>query len=310
MISWTGSNKPIEKTGLIGCGRMGRCMLRSLLDRGFQVVACDKFPEAVKSAEEMGAESAATPADLAKRSSVILISLPGPAQLQEVLFGEDGLKEALTSDHVVIDTSTVDPETTRANAAGVEETGAAYLDCPILGRPSAAGKWMLPAGGNPEALKHVKPVLLTFAADAVPVGGHGAGNALKLLNQLMFSCINAISSEVMAICDHVGIDKKVFYDTVAGSSAATVSGLFREVGKSIVTDGYDTPAFTVDLLIKDAKLGLQMAKDADAPSVIAGTVQLYNEIAHAQGLGMQDTSALYKVFSRHYEKLCIQAQAD
>jgi 3-hydroxyisobutyrate dehydrogenase-like beta-hydroxyacid dehydrogenase len=162
---------------------------------------------------------------------------------------------------------------------------------------------MLPTGGNPEALEKAKPVLLTFAANAIPVGDHGAGNALKLLNQLMFSCINAISSEVMAICDHVGIDKQVFYDTVAGSSAATVSGLFKEVGKSIVTDGFETPTFTVDLLIKDAKLGLQMAKDADAPSVIAGTVQMYNEIAHGEGLGAQDTSALYKVFSQHYEKL-------
>lgn len=310
MISWTGSNKPIEKIGLVGCGRMGRCMLQSLMDKGFQVVAYDKFPAAVQGAADMGAETAAAPSELAGRASVILMSLPGPVQLQEVLFGADGLKEGLTSDHVVVDTSTVDPATTRSNAEGVEETGAAYLDCPILGRPSATGKWMLPTGGNPDALDKVKPALLTFASDAVHVGGHGAGNALKLLNQLMFSCINAISSEVMAICDHVGIDKEVFYNTVAGSSAATVSGLFREVGKSIVNDGYDTPAFTVDLLIKDAKLGLQMAKDADAPSVIAGTVQLYNEIAHAEGLGMQDTSALYKVFSRHYEKLCGQAQAD
>lgn len=303
MISWTGSTKPIDKVGLVGCGRMGKCMLRSMLDKGFQVVAYDKFPAAAEGAKEMGAETAATPSELAKRASVILMSLPGPAQLEEVLFGEGGLKEGLSSDHVVIDTSTVDPETTRRNAKGVEETGAAYLDCPILGRPSATGKWMLPTGGDKEALEKVKPVLLTFASDAVSVGGHGAGNALKLLNQLMFSCINAISSEVMAICDHVGIDREVFYNTVASSSAATVSGLFREVGKSIVTDGYETPAFTVDLLIKDAKLGIQMAKDADAPSVIAGTVQMYNEIAHAQGLGAQDTSALYKVFSRHYEKL-------
>lgn len=272
-------------------------------DKGFSVMAYDKFTAAAESAKEMGAEIALTPAELAAHASVILMSLPGPVQLQEVLFGEAGLKEGLTSDHVVIDTSTVDPQTTRINAKGVEETGAVYLDCPILGRPSATGKWMLPTGGNPEALEKVKPVLLTFASDAVAVGDHGAGNALKLLNQLMFSCINAISSEVMAICDHVGIDKEIFYNTVAGSSAATVSGLFREVGKSIVNDGYDTPAFTVDLLIKDAKLGLQMAKEADAPSVIAGTVQLYNEIAHAEGLGMQDTSALYKVFSRHYDKL-------
>lgn len=247
---------------------------------------------------------AQTPAQLAGLADVIIMSLPGPAQLEEVIFGQDGLIGALTSDHVVIDTSTVDPQTTRSISGRVgEQTGAAYLDCPILGRPSATGKWMLPTGGNAEALEKAKPVLLTFASNAIHVGDSGAGNALKLLNQLMFSCINGISAEVMAICDHVGIDKEVFYNTVASSSAATVSGLFREVGKSVITDGFETPAFTVDLLIKDAKLGLQMAKNANAPSVLAGTVQMYNEIAHAEGLGNQDTSALYKVFSQHYEKL-------
>ena len=304
MMSWTGSNKPLGKIGLAGCGRMGKCMLSSMLVAGYEVVVYDKFPAAAESAGAMGAEVVATPAELAKCADVILMSLPGPAQLEDVVFGEAGLIVSLTSDHVVIDTSTVDPGTTRSISGRVaEKTGAAYLDCPILGRPSAVGKWMLPTGGNPEALEKAKPVLLTFAANAVAVGDSGAGNALKLLNQLMFSCINAISSEVMAICDHVGIDKQVFYNTVASSSAATVSGLFREIGKSIVNDGFDTPAFTVDLLIKDAKLGLQMAKDADAPSVIAGTVQMYNEIAHAQGLGGQDTSALYKVFSQHYQDL-------
>lgn len=304
MKSWTGINKPIGTVGLVGCGRMGKCMLKSMLDANYPVAAFDKFPAAAQSAGEMGAEIAQSPMELAARANVILMSLPGPAELEEVIFGKDGLINGLTSDHVVIDTSTVDPSTTRSISGRLaEKTGAAYLDCPILGRPSATGKWMLPTGGNPEALEKVKPVLLTFAADAIPVGESGAGNSLKLLNQLMFSCINAISSEVMAICDHVGIDKKIFYDTIAGSSAATVSGLFREVGRSIVNDGYETPAFTVDLLIKDAKLGLQMARDAGAPSVIAGTVQMYNEIAHCEGLGKQDTSALYKVFSQHYQKL-------
>ena len=93
----------------------------------------------------------------------------------------------------------------------------------------------------------------------------------------------------------------MFYDTVASSSAATVSGLFREVGKCIVNEAFETPAFTVDLLIKDTRLALQMAKQANAPSLIAGTVQMYNELASADGLGMQDTSALYKVFERHYD---------
>lgn len=303
MISWTGSNKPVEQIGLVGCGRMGCCMLERVLAVGYQVTVYDKFPAAAQRAAAMGAKVADTPAQLARQATVILMSLPGPVQLEEVLFGEDGLKGGVGSDHVIVDTSTVDPQTTRRNAQGIMETGAAYLDCPILGRPSATGKWMLPTGGNEQALEHVKPVLLTFAANAIPVGGPGAGNALKLLNQMMFSCINAISSEVMAICDHVGIDKDVFYDTVASSSAATVSGLFREVGKCIVNEAYDAPAFTVDLLIKDTKLALQMAKEANAPSLLAGTAQMYNELASANGLGAQDTSALFKLFDRHYQQL-------
>ena len=245
MTSWTGSNEPIKKAALIGCGRMGCCMLEGLVKAGYEVAAYDRFPAAVERAESLGAQGVSTPAEAARAAKVVLMSLPGLAQLEEVLFGPEGLKEALTAEHVVIDTSTVDPETTRRNAAGVAEAGAAYLDCPVLGRPSAAGKWMLPTGGDGRALEYVRPVLRTFAADAVHVGGPGAGNALKRLNQMMFSCINAISSEVMAICEHVGIDKKVFYDTVASSSAATVSGLFREVGKCIVNEGYSAPAFKI-----------------------------------------------------------------
>ena len=303
MISWTASKSKVEVVGLVGCGRMGRCMLESILKAGFQAVACDAFPAAAAAAGEMGAEVCANPAEVVRKADMVLMSLPGPAQLEAVLFGEGGIDKAADAGKVIVDTSTVDPETTRKNASRIyESTGAAYVDCPILGRPSATGKWMLPTGGNENALEYVKPVLLTFASNAVFVGDSGAGNALKLLNQMMFTCINAISSEVLAICPHVGVDPKVFYDTVASSSAATVSGLFREVGGNIVRDDFDHPAFTMDLLIKDTKLALQMARDADAPSVIAGTVQMYNEIAHADGLGAQDTSALYKVFRKHYEK--------
>lgn len=302
MPEWTGANRKIEKVGLIGIGTMGKCMMSSLLKAGWKMVAYDKFEKAADYARQAGCEIAQSPKELALQCKVILTSLPGPVQIEEVMFGADGMYDSLGSNHVVIDTSTVDPNTSRMVSEKLSEKGAAYLDCPILGRPSAVGKWMLPTGGRPEVLEYVRPVLSAFAANAVCVGGSGSGNALKLLNQMMFSTINAISSEVLAIADKVGIDKKVFLDTVAGSGAATVSGLFKEVGKNIVADDYDHPTFTVDLLIKDTKLALQMAKDAKAPSVIAGTVQMYNEIASANGLGRKDTSALYKVYSRHYRE--------
>ena len=302
MISWTGFDKPIDAVGLIGCGTMGRLMIGHLLAGGYKLFACDPFPAASEFACNAGAVVIASPTELAGKCRVIIMSLPGPAQIEEVLFGQGGVYENLTSDHVMVDTSTVDPGTTRNVSKRVAEKGAAYLDSPILGRPSAVGKWMMPSGGDEKVLDYVRPVLRTFAANAVLVGPQGAGNALKLLNQLMFSTINAISSEVLAICDKVGIDKEVFHRTVGESSAATVSGLFKEVGKTIVNDTFLMSNFTVELLLKDAKLALQMAKDAGAPSVIAGNVQIFNELAVASGLSTQDSSALYKIFNRNFSK--------
>ena len=281
---------------------MGKCMIEGLVTGRYRLFVYDKVPAAREFAAGRGAEAAASPAEIAASCSVIIMSLPGPEQVETAVFGPHGLYNNLTSDHVLIDTSTVDPDTSRSAGRRVAEKGCAYLDCPVLGRPSAAGKWMLPTGGEEKVLNYVKPVLLCFAADAVVVGPQGAGNALKLLNQLMFSAINAVSSEVMAICTKVGIDKEVFHRTIGESSAATVSGLFREVGKTIVNDTFTAPNFTVDMLLKDAKLALKMAEDAGAPSVVAESVQRFNELAAAKGLGAQDSSALYKIFQRNFSK--------
>lgn len=291
--------------GLIGCGRMGMCILAKLVENQYQVAVYDKFEEPCKRAREKGAALMKTPAEVGRKAEIIIMSLPGSGQIEEVLFGEGGLYEAEGQAHIIVDTSTVEPETTRNNALRMAKKGWSYLDCPVLGRPSAAGRWTLPAGGNREALAAVKPVLSSFAGEVVYVGESGAGNALKLLNQMMFTAINGITSEVMAIAEHVGIKPEVFYNTVASSTAATVSGLFIETGKSILEENFLNPAFTVDLLIKDTELAVGMARKAGAPSVLAQTVQIYNQIAHAKGLGNQDTSAVYKVFNDHYKKEAI-----
>ena len=302
MVSCENSGTEISTVGLIGCGTMGMCMLTKLVDEGYSVFAYDKFPSAAKQAEEAGARVVASPKEVATACNVILMSLPGPVQIEQVVFGVNGLFDAVTDNHVVIDTSTVEPDTTKSVANRFNEKGAAYLDCPILGRPSAVGKWMLPSGGNLDALNYVRPVLMTFAGQVVHTGVSGSGDAIKLLNQILFSAINSITAEVLAIADKVGVGRKTFYETVAYSQAATVSGLFKEVGQKIIDEDYGHPTFTVDLLIKDAKLALQMAKNANAPSVLASAVQVYNEIASATGLGNEDTSALYKVYEKHYRK--------
>ncbi len=293
-------NNAIKNIGVIGIGTMGRCMIQKLIESGFKVSIYDISVEAKHFAKEKGLCISESPANLADISELIILSLPGPAQVKQVVFGKDGIINTVKKGIIVVDTSTVDPSTTRNIAEKLTEIDIEYLDCPVLGRPSAVGKWLLPAGGNSDTLERVKPVLLTFSSNVILVGKSGAGNAVKLLNQMMFTVINAISVEVMAIADYCGVSKEVFYNTVANSSAATVSGLFKEVGKSIIENGFSHPSFTIDLLVKDTNLALQMAKEVNAPSVIAGMIQIYNEIAIANNLGKEDTSALYKVFKRHF----------
>ena len=303
MISSTESSSKIETVGLVGIGTMGKCMLECLIAKGFKVAAYDAFPAAKEYAMKKGATVVSSPAELAKTAKLIVMSLPAAKQVLEVISGENGLLSALTEEHVVVDTSTVSPQTSKQGAEMVGAKGASYIDAPILGRPSAAGNWLLPCGGTGKAIDFAAPALLTFAKEVVRVGENGAGNALKLLNQLMFSVINGVSAEVMALTEVVGIDKKAFYDVVANSGAATVSGLFKETARRIVSEEYENPTFTVELLCKDADLGIQMTKDAGVTPLIAGFVQIINENAKGKGLSKQDTSAITKVFSEHFSKI-------
>lgn len=303
MISSTESGNEFETVGLVGIGTMGKCMLECLLAKGFKVAAYDAFPAAQDYANSKGAMVVSSPAELAQTAKLIIMSLPAAKQVLEVLVGDNGLLAALTKDHIIVDTSTVGPQTSREGAEMVNAKGAGYIDAPILGRPSAAGNWLLPCGGTEKAIEFATPALLTFAKKVVRVGENGAGNALKLLNQLMFSVINGVSAEVMALTEVVGIDKKAFYDVVANSDAATVSGLFKETARRIVSEEYDNPTFTVELLCKDAALGIQMTKDAGVTPLIAGFVQIINENAKGKGLSKQDTSAITKVFSEHFSKI-------
>lgn len=288
--------------GLVGVGTMGKCMLERLIANGFTVAAYDPFQGAQDYANEKGAIVVANPAELAKAAKLIIMSLPAPKQVFDVIGGENGLLDALTEEHVIVDTSTVSPQTSQKGAEMVAVKGARYVDAPILGRPSAAGNWLLPSGGDANAIEFASPALLTFAKDVVRVGDIGSGNALKLLNQLMFSVINCVSTEIMALTEIVGIDKKIFYDVVANSGAATVSGLFKETARRIVSEEYDNPTFTVELLCKDAALGIQMTKDAGVTPLIAGFVQIINENAKGKGLAKKDTSAITKVFEEHFSK--------
>lgn len=283
------------RIGLVGVGTMGSLIASTLVKAGHRVVVCDIDPGAVQRAQEFGAAGADYPQSVAEQADIILLALPGPPQIEAAISGDHGLLARAKSGQVIVDMSTVDPATTRRMGAHAQEASVDYLDAPILGRPSALGRWVLPVGGDPAVLARCRPVLEKLARRIIHVGPLGAGNTLKLLNALMFSAINAMTAEMMAISAKAGLPPKVLFETIAESQAATVSGLFKEVGAKIVARDF-APVFSIDLLAKDNRLAIDMARDYAAPPILANTVQVLNELASARGLGAEDTSALVKVY--------------
>lgn len=283
------------RIGVIGLGAMGGRIAEALAAAGHTVVGCDVSPETRQRMSGGLAECVAEAQDAARGAAAVLLSLPAAAQVESAVAGPRGVLQTAAPGSVVVDLSTVEPATSRGLAEVAAARGIGYLDAPVLGRPHLCGQWTLPVGGEADTLEQVRPLLEVLASRVLLVGPSGSGNALKLLNALLFGAINAATAEIMAIAPRVGLSREVFFEAVANSSAATVSPLFREVGAKILARDF-APVFTLDLLHKDNGLGLSMARDAGAPLILATTVQLLNELGQAQGCGTQDSSALVRVY--------------
>lgn len=283
------------RVGVVGLGLMGGRAAEALAGAGHPVVGCDVSDAARERAASRGLRTVAAPQDAAEGADVVLLSLPAGEQVEAAMTVPSGVLARADTRCVVVDLSTVAPTTTRRMAAAARERGVAYLDAPVLGRPRMCGRWTLAVGGDETALERARPVLQVLATKIIRVGASGSGNALKLLNALMFGAINAVTAEVLALAPRVGVSRRLFVETVEGSSAATVSPLFREVGAKILERDF-TPVFTLDHLWKDNGLGLAMVREAGAPAVLSATTQLLNELGRVRGYGAEDTSALVKLY--------------
>lgn len=289
-------------TGLIGAGVMGLTAAERIIKAGHPLRVFDVNPEALEKARRLGAIVGAAPAEVAAEAEAILMFLPGPKEVELCTNGPDGLLTTAREGMVIVDHSTVDPGVTRAMAKAALAKGVGYLDAPVLGRPASVGHWALPVGGNEKHLSQCRPILKLVASKILHVGPIGAGNQIKLLNQLMFGAINAMTAEMMAIAAKMGIEPRLLCETITASQAGTVSNLFKELGARIAAEDYSDPTFTVELLVKDVRLAVQMAKDNQAPPLLARTIEFINEMAGAQGLEDSDTAVMWKSYQKIWEK--------
>lgn len=286
--------------GVVGAGVMGRRAAETLAAAGHPVFAYDVAPGAAAGLDP-GVAMLPSLAGVAAKASIVLMYLPGPREVADCVAGPGGLLENAPAGATIVDQSTVDPETSKRMWTLADAKSVAYLDAPVLGRPAMVGKWSLVVGGRAADVERCTPVLKVLAANVFHIGPAGSGNQVKLLNQLMFGAINAMTAEMMAIAERIGIAPALLYRTITASQAGTVSNLFRELGARIADDDYDNPTFSVDLLIKDVRLAAEMARAHAAPPILARSVEFINEAAHAQGLGKLDTAVMWKCYRRLWQ---------
>lgn len=280
---------------VLGLGTMGGRAAAVAVEAGLSVVGYDPIPVARAMSEAQGVVTVSDAAEAVQQGQIILLSVPRPEHVTALA---EGALQTAAPGSIVVDLSTIDPETARGVARTLAEKGVTYLDAPVLGRPEKCGNWTLVVGGPTSQIGAVQPLLeRTVAAAVVRVGDVGAGSVVKLVNNLMFGAINAITAEALMLCRNNGVNPATFVETVADSGAATVSNLFKELAPRMVA-GDDDPTFALELLAKDNRLAVELADRSNTVAPLAQAVDAVNKLALDLGLGARDSGAIMQAYSQ------------
>ncbi|MXX02924.1 MAG: NAD(P)-dependent oxidoreductase [Gemmatimonadetes bacterium] len=259
------------KVGFIGLGNMGNPMAASLLRAGHALRVHDLEQEKADNLLDAGASWASSPREAASDADAVLTSLPGPAAVEKVVLGEDGVFEGLASDTVFIDTSTGEPELIRRITREGAARGIDVLDAPVSGGVFGARDATLTVfvGGPQAVFDRYEPLLRAVGETVVRMGDTGSGVATKLVNNLMMF-INFIGAcEGMAIGARAGIDPRKLIDAIRPSM-----GQSRMMERCLTRFLDDQSLYSaVDLGVKDMHLGVELGRSLDVPLEIAPMVE-------------------------------------
>jgi 3-hydroxyisobutyrate dehydrogenase len=290
------------KVGFIGLGAMGLPMTRNLLAAGHEVTVASRSRPPIEAAVALGATEAATLADVATTSEVILLCVPNSPEVVEVV---DALLPVLHGGHLVIDCSTIDPDVERAQHARVAATGARYLDGPLSGGTVGAEKGTLTVmvGGDPETLDGVRPLLEAVAGLVVLVGGPGMGQVVKLCNNLIYAAQMVATAEATALAVRSGVDMAKLLEVLLHSTGDCVAVRTRLPVAGVLADSPASngwkPGFMTDLMAKDLDLALAYGARAGVPLTTTATSRQVLTAASTAGYGREDFSALAKIVLRN-----------
>lgn len=286
MSDATATQRTDRTLGFIGVGVMGEPMCRHLaVKSGATVLAVDRAWEPLRRLAEHGVVEA-TIAQVARQASIIFLSLPSGEVMREVVLGEEGLLLRLEKGTVIVDLSTSSVEVTREVATRLGEKGIRFADAPVMRTRAAAeaGTLAVPVGAPDDLFARLEPLIGMFASDVIHAGGTGAGQTVKILNNMVLYETVLALSEAAAIGRRAGVDAQVLFEAFSVGSADSFA--LRNHGmKAIAPQVFPERAFPVSYAKKDIGYAMALAEsvgvDACGARTLLGVFDRAIEAGHA-----------------------------
>jgi 3-hydroxyisobutyrate dehydrogenase len=289
-----------ERVGFIGLGTMGGPMATNLARAGKAPLVYDTSAAATAALATLpGVTVATSVADVAAQTHVLFTALPNDVIVRAVYLGADGIAGHGRAGLVTCDCSTVSPEATLDVAKGLAARGITHMDTPMLGsQPQAvSGEIFFIVGGDQTKLPTITPYLDVMGKLNMYVGPSASGNRVKLLHNGLAAATAVAVAEALAVCVQSGVDPDTFYEVVRKGGGMAYGTYFERRVKRIF-DGDFSPTFAAELMLKDAGLALDLARNAKVPTpILEETKRTYAE-AVENGWGKEDFSAVTHVVEK------------
>jgi len=278
--------------GFIGLGIMGAPMAGHLINDGHTLFTNTVGPTP-SALVEAGARVCLNGAEVASQADIIFIMVPDTPQVDEVLFGKDGVASALSAGKIVVDMSSISPVATKDFAKRINALGCEYLDAPVSGGEvgAKAASLTIMVGGSEAAFATVKPLLEKMGKNITLVGGNGDGQITKVANQIIVALTIEAVGEALLLAAKAGADPARVREALMGGFAA--SRILEVHGERMVKRTF-APGFRIDLHRKDLNLALTTGRQLGVALPNTATAQeLFNTCAAHEG-GSWDHSAMVR----------------
>lgn len=280
-----------ERIGFAGLGTMGQAMAANLARARFPLTVWNRSPGRSRQVRALGADEVPSPADLAAGRDTVVICVRDTPDVEEILFGPQGVAAGAARGLLVIDCSTISPAASRSFAARLDKQGVRFVDAPVSGGSEGAqqGTLTIMVGGTPRDVARARPILSAMGTTITHVGPVGAGQATKAVNQVMLAGIYLAVAEGLVLAMKAGLDPETVVRALSGGAAQ--SWVLANRSERMIRNDYPI-GFKLALHRKDLGIALELAAQVGAALPLAGLAAQIENGLIAAGHGEDDNSAL------------------